>query len=112
MPAPEDAPERMTDNTLPFTLPPLRAEAKRWSGRFGSGPETLLVLDGINAVYAWKDRGSRGYAESPVIARGDALLIEPWPGTTVTYEPLPDNALRATFTQHGVDSVATLQPLD
>lgn len=116
MPAPEDAPERVRDAALPFLLPDgLNGGAPRWAGRFGSdqgGIDTMLVLDGETAVYAWKQPGTRGYAEARVDHRGDALLIEPWPGTTVIYVPLPDGGWDATFSRGGTESHARLARID
>lgn len=112
MPAPEDAPEQVLDAALPFLLPEgLSGEAPRWAGRFGSGRDgidSMLVLDGETAVYAWKRPGARGYAEARVTHRGDALLIEPWPGTTVIYVPQPGDCWNATFSRGGMDSHARL----
>lgn len=111
MPAPEDPAELLSDDALPFALPELRGDAPRWVGRFGTGPgsvETMLVLDGETAVYAWKQSGSRGYAKAAVTHRGDALMIEPWAGTTVFYTPQPDGAWDAVFNRMGSESRARL----
>ena len=106
--APTEPPQQWTvlDFLLPGALP---GNAARWAGRFGAdGPEAILALDGEQAVYAWKDANSRGYAEGKVTHRGDALLIELRPGLSLLLDPLPDNAFQATYEQRGQPSVTRL----
>ncbi|WP_158746313.1 S9 family peptidase [Acidisphaera sp. L21] len=109
--APQDPPEQW--QTLEFLLPEtLRPDAARWAGRFGpEGPAAMVALDGEQVVYSWKDRDSRGYGEAAIIHRGDALFFEPWPGISLLLEPLPNNALQATFERRDRRSVAQLDPV-
>jgi dienelactone hydrolase len=109
--APAAPPEQWTelDFLLPVTLGP---DARRWSGRFGEdGPDAMVALDGDRAVYAWTDGNSRSYGEATVSRRGDAVFFEPWPGVSLLLEPLPDNALQATYEWHGRKSVTRLGPV-
>ena len=106
MPAPRDAAEQLTDEALPFGLPgDVAPLAQRWHGWFGAAPdgvETLLVLEGDTAVYAWKEGGSRGYQRTPLIRRGSELVLMPWPDVTITYTRTADGMLEALFTnRHG-----------
>jgi dienelactone hydrolase len=106
--APRDSPVQWTmlDFLLPATLHP---EASRWSGRFGEdGPDAMVALDGERAVYSWKDNNSRGFGEGSISHRGDALVVEPWPGVSLLLEPLPGNALQITYEQRGRQSVTRL----
>lgn len=105
---PEDAPEQWT--VLDFLLPGTAgSEAPRWAGRFGpDGPDAMVVLNAERVVYAWKDANSRGFGEGPVTHRGDVLAVEPFPGVSLLLEPLPGNALQATFERRGRQSVTRL----
>jgi hypothetical protein len=107
---PEDPPEQWT--ALDFLLPvTLRPDAQRWSGRFGdAGPDAMVALDGEQVVYSWKDQNSRGFREGTVTRHGDALSVEPWPGVSLRLEPLPGDALQATYEWRGQKSVARLDP--
>jgi dienelactone hydrolase len=108
---PEDPPEQWT--VLDFLLPvTLRPDAPRWSGRFGkNGPDLMVALDGEQAVYSWKDHNSRGFGEGTVTHRGDAISVEPWRGVSLLLEPLPGNALQATYERRGQQSVTRLDPV-
>jgi dienelactone hydrolase len=109
---PEDPPEQWT--VLDFLLPvTLRPDALRWSGRFGEdGPDAMVALDGEQAVYSWKDHNSRGFGTGTVTHRGGALFVEPWPGVSLLLEPLPGNALQATYQRRGQRSVTRLDPVE
>jgi hypothetical protein len=109
--APGDPPQQWA--VLNFLLPgTVGSEAPRWAGRFGPpGPDAMVVLDAERAVYAWKDENSRGFSEAPVTHRGDALLVELNPGVALLLEPLPGNALQATFERRGQQFVTRLDPV-
>jgi dienelactone hydrolase len=105
---PEDPPVQWT--VLDFLLPTtLRPDAPRWSGRFGhDGPDAMVVLDGEQVVYAWKDLNSRGFGHGRIIPRGDGLYVEPWPGVSLLLEPLPGDLYQITYERAGRQSVAHL----
>lgn len=99
----------MLDFLLPVTL---RTDAPRWSGRFDAdGPDAMVALDGERAVYCWKDHNSRDFGEGTVTHHGDALSVEPLPGVSLLLQPLPGNALQATYERRGQQAVMRLDPI-
>jgi dienelactone hydrolase len=107
---PADPPQQWTN--LDFYLPAtLRPEAPRWSGRFGAhGPDAMVVLDGEQAVYAWKDHNSRGYARGTVTHRGDTLAVE-LPNVSLLLEPLEGNAFQATYERRDQKATTRFDPV-
>jgi hypothetical protein len=68
----------------------------------------MVVLDGEQVVYAWKDLNSRGFGHGRIIPRGVGLYVEPWPGVSLLLEPLPGDLYQITYERAGRQSVAHL----